>query len=114
MEGSATSRTLATCRTPPCDRCERWSRPTRTRSRRSSRDTTGDPSRSSVSVARGDEQLGSDIDFLVELDPDARPIEILSIGVELEEALGVKVDVGTPTALRERLRDEVLAEALPL
>ncbi len=66
------------------------------------------------SVARGDEQLGSDIDFLVELDPDARPIEILSIGVELEEALGVKVDVGTPTALRERLRDEVLAEALPL
>ena len=43
---------------------------------------------------------------------DARPIEILSIGVELEEALGVKVDVGTPAALRERLRDEVLAEAV--
>ena len=52
--------------------------------------------------------------FPGELAPDARPIEILSIGVELEEALGVKVDVGTPTALRERLRDEVLAEALPL
>ena len=66
------------------------------------------------SVARGEEQPGSDIDFLVELAPGARPIEILSIGVELEEALGVKVDVGTPTALRERLRDEVLAEALPL
>ncbi len=45
------------------------------------------------SVARGDELPGSDIDFLVELAPDARPIEILSIGVELEEALGVKVDV---------------------
>jgi predicted nucleotidyltransferase len=66
------------------------------------------------SVARGDERPGSDIDFLVELEPDARPIEILSIGVELEDALGVKVDVGTPASLRAHLRDEVLAEALPL
>jgi predicted nucleotidyltransferase len=66
------------------------------------------------SVARGDEQVGSDIDFLVELERGARPIEILSIGVELEDALGVKVDVGTPTSLRERVRDEVLAEAVPL
>ena len=32
----------------------------------------------------------------------------------LEEALGVKVDVGTPASLRERLRDEVLAEAVTL
>lgn len=66
------------------------------------------------SVARGDEGPGSDIDFLVELSPDARPFEILALGAELEEALGVKVDVGTPESLRERLRDEVLAEAIPL
>lgn len=66
------------------------------------------------SVARGDEGPDSDIDFLVELAPDARPIAILSIGVELEEALGVKVDVGTPESLRPRLRDEILAEAVPL
>jgi uncharacterized protein len=66
------------------------------------------------SVARGDEGPGSDIDFLVELAPDARPFEILAIGAELEEALGVKVDVGTPDSLRERLRGEVLAEAVPL
>ncbi len=66
------------------------------------------------SVARGDERPGSDIDFLVELAPGTRPFEILSIGAELEEALGVKVDVGTPDSLRERLRDDVLAEAVPL
>jgi predicted nucleotidyltransferase len=66
------------------------------------------------SVARGDEQPGSDIDFLVELEPGTRPFEILAIGVELEHALGVKVDVGTPESLRERMRDEVLAEAVPL
>jgi uncharacterized protein len=66
------------------------------------------------SVARGDEKPGADIDFLVELVPGARPFEILSIGAELEEALGVKVNVGTPDSLRERLRDEVLAEAVTL
>ncbi|MGC1511834.1 MAG: nucleotidyltransferase family protein [Acidimicrobiales bacterium] len=66
------------------------------------------------SVARGDERPGSDIDFLVELAPGARHFEILSIGAELEEALGVKVDVGTPDSLRERLRDDVLAEAVAL
>lgn len=66
------------------------------------------------SVARGDERPGSDIDFLVELAPGTRPFVILSIGAELEEALGVKVDVGTPDSLRDRLRDEVLAEAVPL
>ena len=66
------------------------------------------------SVARGDERSDSDIDFLVELAPGARPFEILSIGVELEEALGVKVDVGTTDSLRQRLRDQVLAEAVPL
>jgi predicted nucleotidyltransferase len=66
------------------------------------------------SVARGQDLPGSDIDFLVDLEPDARPIEILSIGVELEELLGVKVDVGTQALLRERLRDGVLAESIPL
>jgi predicted nucleotidyltransferase len=66
------------------------------------------------SVARGDERPDSDIDFLVELAPDARPFEVLAIGAALEEALGVKVDVGTSGSLRPRLRDEVLAEAVPL
>lgn len=66
------------------------------------------------SVARGDETPGSDIDLLVELEPGTRPFAILALGADLEEALGVKVDVGTPDSLRERLRAEVLAEAIPL
>jgi predicted nucleotidyltransferase len=66
------------------------------------------------SVARGDEGPRSDIDFLVEFEPGVRPIEVLVLGAELEEALGVKVDVGTPDSLRRRIRDEVLAEAVRL
>jgi hypothetical protein len=66
------------------------------------------------SVVRGDEHPDSDLDFLVELAPDARPFEILAIGADLEAALGVRVDVGTSGSLRPHLRDEVLAEAVPL
>jgi len=66
------------------------------------------------SVARGDEGPGSDIDFLVELEPGTRPFEILALGAELEDALGVKVDVGTPDSLRHRLLGAVLAEAVPV
>lgn len=66
------------------------------------------------SVARGEERPGSDIDFLVELEPGVRPFELLALGAELEELLGVEVDVGTPESLRAGLRDEVLAEAVPL
>lgn len=66
------------------------------------------------SVARGEERPGSDIDFLVELAPGTRPFAILSIGAELEAALGVRVDVGTLGSLRDRLRDEVLSEAITL
>jgi predicted nucleotidyltransferase len=66
------------------------------------------------SVARGDEGPDSDIDFLVDLAPGTRPFAILALGADLEDALGVRVDVGTPDSLRQRLRDEVLAEAVPL
>jgi len=66
------------------------------------------------SVARGDERPGSDIDFLVELEPGTRPFEIVALGAELEEVLGVRVDVGTPDSLRERVSADVLAEAVQL
>ena len=54
------------------------------------------------SVARGDECPLSDIDFLVEFEPGVRPIELLVLGAELEEVLGVKVDVATAGSLRPR------------
>lgn len=66
------------------------------------------------SAARGDAHPGSDIDFLVEFEPGTRPFEILLIGAELEEVLGVRVDVGTPALLRAAIREQVLAEAVPL
>ena len=66
------------------------------------------------SVARGEDQPGSDVDLLVDLDPVANPLDLLELGCDLEDELGVKVDVGTPSSLRSFLRDKVLAEALTL
>lgn len=66
------------------------------------------------SVVRGAVGPDSDIDFLVEFAPGTRPLEVLALEADLEEVLGVKVDVGTPKSLKPSIRDSVLAEAVPL
>lgn len=66
------------------------------------------------SAVRGEDRPDSDLDFLVEFEPGTRPFELLALGAELEAALGVPVDIGTPESLRDGLRDEVLTEAVAL
>jgi len=56
----------------------------------------------------------SDIDFLVEFEPEHIPglIEFAGMEIELSELLGgQKVDLRTPQDLSRHFRDEVLAEA---
>jgi len=53
------------------------------------------------SVARGEDRPDSDVD-------------LLELECDLEDELGVRVDVGSPSSLRPVLRDEVIAEALAL
>ena len=66
------------------------------------------------SVVRGTETPESDIDFLVDFDENAHPLDILALGCNLEEELGVKVDVCTPRGLRSFVKDEIFAEAVSL
>lgn len=66
------------------------------------------------SVARGDDKAASDIDLLVDLLPQATPLDPLGLATELEELLGVPVDVGPASALRPAIRGAALAEALLL
>ena len=66
------------------------------------------------SVLRDDFQADSDIDVLVEFDPDHIPGLMTLAGMELElsEHLGGRnVDMNTPHMLSRYCRDEVLAEA---
>lgn len=54
------------------------------------------------SIVRGDSTSKSDIDILVEFE---KPIglDFVTLGDELEEILGVKVDLVTPNAIKPRM-----------
>ncbi len=67
------------------------------------------------SVARGEDDAESDLDLLVEIPPERlRLFDLLELGHEISDALGVKVDIGTPEMLKPTIRAQVLAEARPL
>jgi predicted nucleotidyltransferase len=63
------------------------------------------------SVLRGTDQDGSDLDLLVDALPGATLFDLGGLQVELEELLGVAVDLLTPGDLPPSFRARVLAEA---
>ena len=66
------------------------------------------------SVARGDADEYSDIDLLVEFDTERSLLDHAGLWLELQELLGVKVDVVSERGLKARIRERVLQEAIPL
>ena len=64
------------------------------------------------SVARGDADAASDVDFLVDFEPGRSLLDLASLLVELEDLLGHPVDVVTEPGLKARIRQRVLAEAV--
>ena len=66
------------------------------------------------SVARGEADDASDVDFLVEFEPGTSLLQHGAMIADLEELLGRRVDVAPEKTLRERVRDRVLREAVPL
>ena len=65
------------------------------------------------SVLREDFGPDSDLDVLVEFEPETRAGLIRLAGLELElgQILGRKVDLNTPGFISKHYRDQVLAEA---
>ena len=66
------------------------------------------------SVARGEAQPDSDLDLLVDLDPGRSLLDHIALIQDLEDLLHRKVDVVESQALHSRIRNRVLAEAVPL
>ena len=66
------------------------------------------------SVARGEGDEKSDVDFLVDLEPERSLLDHAGLLVDLRELLACEVDVVTQKRLRERIRARVLREAVPL
>jgi predicted nucleotidyltransferase len=66
------------------------------------------------SVLHGEDKDGSDLDLLVDPLPGATLFDLGGLQVELEEMLGVPVDLLTPEDLPTKYRQKVLLEALPI
>jgi len=66
------------------------------------------------SVLHGDDTGSSDLDLLVDPLPETTLLNLGSLQVELEQLLGVPVDVLTPGDLPPKFRDAVLKEAVPV
>jgi uncharacterized protein len=66
------------------------------------------------SVATGKDDEASDIDFLVVLEPGRTLLDRAALLVDLEDLLGRKVDVATERTLKDRIKDRVLTQAIPV
>jgi len=66
------------------------------------------------SVVHGTDQDGSDLDVLVDALPGTTLFDLGGLQAELEELLGVSVDLVTPGDLPASFRQQALAEALPV
>ncbi len=66
------------------------------------------------SLARGEATAESDVDLLVDLKPGRTLLDLAAFRREAGEILDLPVDVATPDMLKDRIRDAVLSEALPL
>lgn len=66
------------------------------------------------SVLHGVDGDASDLDLLVDAGPDTSLLDLVKAQHEIEDILGVRVDLVTPEVLPTGFRNRVLAEAAPL
>jgi predicted nucleotidyltransferase len=66
------------------------------------------------SRARGEERPDSDLDLLVEFEKGRSLLDAIGLEQDLEDLLGLRVQVLTPGGLSPYLRGEILATAVPL
>jgi len=62
------------------------------------------------SYVRGKQKKSSDLDVLVEFDKGANLLDLVGLGLFLEEKLKMKVDVVSESDLREEIKDIILKE----
>ena len=66
------------------------------------------------SVARGEAGTGSDLDFLVDMKPGRTLMDLGGLLMDLQDLLGVGVDIVTENGLRAGIRQHVLDEAIEI
>ena len=66
------------------------------------------------SVARGEAINTSDLDLLIDLEPERSLFSLIALKQELEEVLDLQIDLAEPHSLHQLVRDRVLQEAVKL
>jgi len=66
------------------------------------------------SAGCGEADEASDLDLLVEMSEGRNLLDLIALSNELEDVLGIEVDVVTEGGLSPYLRDRILAEAVAL
>jgi len=66
------------------------------------------------SVARGEATESSDLDLIVRFEPDRSLFDHGGLLMDLQDLLGVKVDIISEGGMRERFRNHVMREAVAL
>lgn len=61
---------------------------------------------------RGDASPSSDVDLLVDMAPDTSLLDLIALKNDVEEELGLDVDVVTEAGLSRHLRNRILHEAV--
>ena len=66
------------------------------------------------SVAKGLDEESSDLDLLVDIRLGTSLFQFAGLQIDIEEALGLKVDLCTEAQLHPKLKERILSEARPL
>ncbi|HOK19332.1 MAG TPA: nucleotidyltransferase family protein [Thermosynergistes sp.] len=66
------------------------------------------------SVVRGEETRESDIDILVEINTRMSLLDFVGLKLELEDALGMPVDLGEYSAIKPIVKEQILSEEVAI
>jgi predicted nucleotidyltransferase len=66
------------------------------------------------SAARNEAGGGSDLDLLVRMEEGSNLFDLIALSQELEDTLGIGVDVLSEGGLSPYLRERILSQAVPL
>jgi len=66
------------------------------------------------SIVRGEENQESDIDILVEIEGRMSLLDFAGLKLELEEALGKRVDLGEYSTIKPIIKKQILSEEVSI
>ena len=66
------------------------------------------------SYARGDQRQDSDLDLLVDIAEGSTLLDLAGLKMDLEEAIGMRVDVIPSNCIKALMRERILSEARPI